>query len=440
MLFRVWIKKFLPRTLFGRALMIIVMPLILLQIVTTHIFYDRHWDTITWRLSSAIAGDIAVTLDSLRNSPDIVERALIFDAVHRHLGLQMTLIPNEILPNEPTESGGLLDRMLTRAMDEQVRRPFRIDTSAYKTQVVIDVQLPDAVLRTVAPGKRLFSSTTYIFIMWMIGTSLVLFAVASIFMRNQIRPIRRLAGAVDRLGKGREIDGEFKIEGATEVRQAAQAFQLMRDRIRRQMRQRTDMLSGVSHDLRTPLTRMKLQLAMLSDSDDVFELKSDVEEMEHMIDGYLAFARGEGDEQVSETDIAELVEESVAVWKRDNVKIDCHIEDKLTASVRPQAVRRCLGNLIANARRYADHVWVHAGRRGEQIEITIDDDGPGIAADRRDDVFRPFFRLDQSRNPETGGTGLGLAIALDVARGHGGDISLEDSPQGGLRARIRLPI
>jgi two-component system osmolarity sensor histidine kinase EnvZ len=206
------------------------------------------------------------------------------------------------------------------------------------------------------------------------------------------------------------------------------------------MRQRTDMLSGVSHDLRTPLTRMKLQLAMLSDSDDVFELKSDVEEMEHMIDGYLAFARGEGDEQVSETDIAELVEESVAVWKRDNVKIDCHVEEKLTASVRPQAVRRCLGNLIANARRYADHVWVHAGRRGEQIEITIDDDGPGIAADRRDDVFRPFFRLDQSRNPETGGTGLGLAIALDVARGHGGDISLEDSPQSGLRARIRLPI
>ena len=440
MLFRVWIKKFLPRTLFGRALMIIVMPLILLQIVTTHIFYDRHWDTITWRLSSAIAGDIAVTLDSLRNRPDVVERALIFDAVQRHLGLQMTLIPNKILPNKPTDSGGLINRMLKRAMDEQVRRPYRIDTSDYKTRVVIDVQLPGAVLRTVAPGKRLFSSTTYIFIMWMIGTSLVLFAVASIFMRNQIRPIRRLAGAVDRLGKGRDINEEFKIEGATEVRQAAQAFQMMRDRIRRQMRQRTDMLSGVSHDLRTPLTRMKLQLAMLRESDGVLELKSDVEEMEHMIDGYLAFARGEGDEQVAETDISELVEEVVGAWKRDNIQIDCHIEVKLTASVRPQAVRRCLENLIANAQRYADHVWVQAGCRSEQIEITIDDDGPGIAADRRDDVFRPFFRLDQSRNTETGGTGLGLAIALDVARGHGGNISLEDSPQGGLRARIRLPI
>jgi two-component system osmolarity sensor histidine kinase EnvZ len=440
MVVRVWIKKFLPRTLFGRALMIIVMPLILLQIVTTHIFYDRHWDTITWRLSSALAGDIAVTLDSLGNNPNVAERALIFDAVHRHLGLKMTLIPQEILPNEPTDAGGLLNRMLKRAMDEQVRRPYRIDTSAYKKQVVIDVQLPDAVLRTVAPGKRLFSSTTYIFIMWMIGTSLVLFAVASIFMRNQIRPIRRLARAVDRLGKGRDIEEEFKIEGATEVRQAAQAFQLMRDRIRRQMRQRTDMLSGVSHDLRTPLTRMKLQLAILSDGDDVCELKSDVEEMEHMIDGYLAFARGEGDEQVTETDIAELVEESVGAWKRDSLRIDCHIEDELKANVKPQAVRRCLGNLIANAQRYADHVWVHAGRRGDQIEITIDDDGPGIVKDRREDVFRPFFRLDQSRNPETGGTGLGLAIALDVARGHGGDLNLEDSPQGGLRARIKLPI
>jgi two-component system osmolarity sensor histidine kinase EnvZ len=185
---------------------------------------------------------------------------------------------------------------------------------------------------------------------------------------------------------------------------------------------------------------MKLQLAMLSDDAEVCELKSDVEEMEHMIDGYLAFARGEGDEPVAETDLAELVEEAVGVWKRDSVTIDCHIEDKLVASVRPQAVRRCLGNLLANARRYADHVWVHAGRRGDQIEITIDDDGPGIANDHRDDVFRPFFRLDESRNPETGGTGLGLAIARDVARGHGGDINLEESPQGGLRALIRLPI
>lgn len=437
---RIWIKKILPRTLFGRALLIIVMPLILLQIVTTHIFYDRHWDTITWRLSSAIAGDIAVALDALRNNPEVSERANIFEAVHRHLGLQMTLIPGEILPNEPVSENGLLDRMLTRAMDEQVRRPYRIDTSAYKTQVVIDVQLPDAVLRIVAPGKRLFSTTTYIFIMWMVGTSLILFAVATIFMRNQIRPIRRLARAVDRMGKGRDIEEEFKIEGATEVRQAAQAFQLMRERIRRQMRQRTDMLSGVSHDLRTPLTRMKLQLAMLSDDAEVCELKSDVEEMEHMIDGYLAFARGEGDEPVAETDIAELVEESVSVWKRDSVTIDCHIEDKLAANVKPQAVRRCLGNLLANARRYANHVWVRAGRRGDQIEVTIDDDGPGIAKVHRDDVFRPFFRLDESRNPETGGTGLGLAIARDVARGHGGDISLEESPQGGLRARIRLPI
>ena len=437
---RIWIKSFLPRTLFGRALLIIVTPLILLQLVTTHIFYDRHWDTITWRLTSAIAGDIAIVLDSLRQEDtEVAKRAKLFDAMHRHLGLQMTLIPGAILPNESTKTNKLLDRMLMRAMDEQVHWPYRIDTSAYRKQVVIDVQLPEAVLRTVAPGKRLFSSTTYIFIMWMIGTSLILFAVASIFMRNQIRPIRRLARAVDRMGKGRDIEEEFKIEGATEVRQTAQAFELMRDRIRGQMRQRTDMLSGVSHDLRTPLTRMKLQLAM-SDDGAVNELKSDVEEMEHMIDGYLAFARGEGDEPAIETDIAELVEESVGAWKRDSITIDCHIEDRLVASVKPQSIRRCLGNLIANARRYADRVWVQAGRRGDQIEITIDDDGPGIAENHREDVFKPFFRLDQSRNPETGGTGLGLAIARDVTRGHGGDIILEESPQGGLRARIKLPI
>jgi two-component system osmolarity sensor histidine kinase EnvZ len=224
------------------------------------------------------------------------------------------------------------------------------------------------------------------------------------------------------------------------VRQAGAAFNRMRERISRQIRQRTDMLSGVSHDLRTPLTRMRLQLAMIKDESAAEELNADLLEMEKMIDGYLTFARGEGDEPVVETDLSGLVESSVAGWQRNGTQIDCHVEGHLHLPVKPDALRRCLNNLISNAHRYGKHIWVGAGRRDDSIDITVDDDGPGIPEDHRQDVFRPFWRLDESRNPETGGTGLGLAIARDIARSHGGDIMLQDSPHGGLRARIHLPV
>ena len=434
------IKRLLPRTLFGRSLLIIVSPLILLQIISTHIFYDRHWDTITRRLSSSIAGDISMVLNLLRDNPTPENRTAIFDSAQNTFDFRITLEPDVILPNKATPANARIDRLLTVALQERISRPFQIDTSSFKEQVIIEVQLANAVLRVVAPGDRLFSSTTYIFIMWMVGSSLILFAVASIFMRNQIRPIRRLARAVDSFGKGRPVEEDFRSGGAQEVRQAATAFNLMRERIQRQIRQRTDMLSGVSHDLRTPLTRMKLQLAMLGSSLEIDELKADVSEMEKMIEGYLTFARGEGDEEAIETNLSGVIEDVVAQWKRNGAAIDVHVEGRLDAWCRPNAIKRCLDNLITNANRYGSHIWLRAGKRDEFTEITIDDDGPGIAEESREEVFRPFFRLDQSRNPETGGTGLGLAIARDIARAHGGDIIMETSPNGGLRALVRLPL
>lgn len=436
-----YIKRFLPRTLFGRSLLIIVSPLILLQIISTHIFYDRHWDTITRRLSSSIAGDISMVLNMLRENPGRENHAAIFERARDTFGFILSFEPDVILPNlKSPPANERIDHFLSIALEQRIGPRFQIDTSAYKDQVIIDVQLPEAVLRVVAPGDRLFSSTTYIFIMWMVGSSLILFAVASIFMRNQIRPIRRLALAVDSFGKGRPVEEDFRSGGALEVRQAASAFNVMRERIHRQIRQRTDMLSGVSHDLRTPLTRMKLQLAMLGRSPEIDELKADVLEMEKMIEGYLTFARGEGDEEAVETDLSEVVEEVVSQWTRNGAAIDAHVEGRLQAWCRPNAVKRCLDNLIANANRYGSQVWIRAGKRGDVTEIAIDDDGPGIEEDQREAVFRPFFRLDQSRNPETGGTGLGLAIARDIARAHGGDIQMETSPHGGLRALVRLPL
>lgn len=439
---RATIKKGLPRTLYGRSLIIIVAPLILLQLVSAWIFYDRHWDTITWRLSANIAGSIRSVMEQMRRHPE--DHAFVFRNAGQTMELAFSYDPGAILPNEPPTRGTiLLDRLLSNALDVYVARPHRIDTSDFTERVLIDVQLAEGVLRVVVPGSRLFSSSTYIFLMWMVGTSLVLFAIASVFMRNQIRPIRRLAHAADRFGKGREPETEaedYKLEGASEVRQAAAAFNLMRRRIIRQMRQRTDMLSGVSHDLRTPLTRMKLQLAMLGESPEAADLKADVAEMERMIEGYLDFARGEGGEPPEPGDLGALVEQVAAGFRRADTPVDCHVEGRIELAYKPNAMRRLVTNLIANAAKYARHVWVRVGLRGGAVEILIDDDGPGIPEADRERVFRPFFRLDRSRNPGTGGTGLGLAIARDIARVHGGDIALEDAPYGGLRARVRIPV
>ncbi len=434
------IKPILPKSLFGRSLMIIITPLVLLQVVSTWVFFDRHWDTTTRRLASSIAGDIAWVIEEMSEGLGAKERAELFTRTRHHKGLQIVLRPNQILPNQKPDYTGIIDSTMAHALQERVQRPFMLDTSSFKTRVIIDIQMPSGVLSIIVPGKRLFSSTTYIFVLWMVGTSLVLFAVASIFMRNQVRPIRRLAEAADTFGKGGEMSHDFRIHGATEVRIAATAFNRMRERINRQIRQRTDMLSGVSHDLRTPMTRMKLQLAMLPDSPEIEDLKSDLTEMEQMIEGYLTFARGDGDEKSVKTDLSDVIAESVATWQRNGISIDLHVEDEINLPLKRKAFGRCIDNLIANASKYGDHIWVRAGRRRNDIDIIIDDDGPGIPETERQNVFRPFYRVEESRNRETGGTGLGLAIARDIARAHGGDITLDASPQDGLRARIRLPV
>jgi two-component system osmolarity sensor histidine kinase EnvZ len=286
--------------------------------------------------------------------------------------------------------------------------------------------------------KRLNTSTTYIFILWMIGSSVLFFVVAAIFLRNQVKSLRRLAAAADGFGKGRPI-AFSKVEGALEVRQAAVAFIQMRDRIQRQIRQRTDMLAGVSHDLRTPLTRMKLALEFMGDDPTAAELKSDVVEMEHLLQVYLDFARGEGTETPVDTDIAALLQDIAAAAAREGKAVSVNEPPELVVPIRPNALRRCLGNLIANGARYGSHVWVTGRPAEDGVDIFVDDDGPGIPPAERDHVFQPFIRLDSSRNPSTGGIGLGLTIARDVARSHGGDVRLETSPQGGLRARVHLP-
>ncbi|MBJ7416864.1 MAG: HAMP domain-containing protein [Niveispirillum sp.] len=432
-----------PATLFARSMLIMMTPVVLAQAIATFVFYDRHWDTMTNRLANSVAGEIALVIEQLSRDGDEKAREETLSMAARHTDILFTWTGGEVLDEPPARLYSGLEETLGQALDDRVRRPWRINSNVAHKWIEIRVQMPDGVLSVLSPERRLYSFTSYLFIIWMLGSSLVLFSIATLFMRNQIRPIRRLAVAADAFGKGRDIS-DFRPEGAVEVRQAAHAFLLMRDRIRRQIAQRTEMLAGVSHDLRTPLTRMKLQLAMMPDMAEVEEIKADVAEMQVMIDGYLSFARGDGEEEERQVDLSLLLAEIAGNARREGARLtlDPMVTqgDAVILPLRLLSLRRCLTNLIGNAARYGRHVWLSLERRGNFVEILIDDDGPGIPEDQREAVFRPFHRLEPSRNQKTGGVGLGLTIARDIARRHGGDILLRDSPQRGLRAIVRLPL
>lgn len=445
---RTAIKSLMPKGLLARSLLILVMPLVLLQIVSAYVFYGTHWDMVTRRMSASLAGDIATVVELMRAYPGTQNRATLFAAASWPMDLDFSMEDGGILDHTGIQNpqSGLvsattginMEDNLYRALQDRLGRPLFINTNALDKSILIQVQLTDGVLSVKTSRKRLYSPTTTIFVLWMVGTSMLLFGIATIFMRNQVRAVRRLAAAVDSFGKGRDVPN-FHPEGAAEVRQAAAAFALMQERIKRQVSQRTEMLAGVSHDLRTPLTRMKLQLAMMQ-GEGVAELEEDVAEMQRMVEGYLAFVRGEGTEKAKVSDLVALLEEIVGKLRREGAVIDLHCEEELSLLCRPTALSRSLMNLAGNAVRYGSHVAVRAGRRADGIEVTIDDDGPGIPADKREDVFKAFVRLEGSRNPKTGGVGLGLTIARDLVRSHGGDLLLEDSPLGGLRVRVRLPL
>ncbi|MDP6954056.1 MAG: ATP-binding protein [Alphaproteobacteria bacterium] len=435
------LRRFLPRGLFGRSLLIVMVPLVLLQAVSAYVFYTRHWEDVGRRLALGLAGEIALLIDAIGADGGQVNAAWLIHRARYDMAVDAQFEPGATLPGRPPHPlFGPVDQTLARVLPERISHPYHFDTRSDPENVRIAVELSTGVLTVTASRKRLFSSTIYVFIGWMVGTSLVLLALAIYFLRRQIRPMRALAHAADSFGKG-VLVADFKPYGATEVRQASRAFLRMRERIRRQLTQRTEMLAGVSHDLRTPLTRMKLQLEMGADAEAVAALKADVADMERMIEGYLAFARGEGSESASEVAIADLLEEVAADALRNGVALGLGaVPEAIQLTLRRNAVKRALTNLVDNAARYGSRVELAAGATREALSITIDDDGPGIPADSREAVLKPFFRLDASRNPGTGSVGLGLSIAADVVRNHGGDLALEDSPLGGLRARVTLPL
>ncbi|MBZ0227744.1 MAG: HAMP domain-containing protein, partial [Bauldia sp.] len=410
-----------------------------LQALVGFVFMERHWQLVTAQLSSTVVGEIAAIVDILDSYPQDADFATITRIANQRMGLNIAVLPPEPLPAAgPKPFFSPLDRVLSQEISSKIGKPFWIDTVGRSNLVEIRIQLDSHVLRVFARRSQTYASNSLIFISWMVGTSVVLLAIAIIFLRNQIRPILQLASAVDDFGKGRAVP-DFRPRGAREVRRATVAFHDMRTRVERQIEQRTAMLAGVSHDLRTILTRFRLQLALIEDSADVDALKKDVDDMNRMLEGYLAFARGDSGEATAETDIDVLLREIGREVKVSGHELRMTFTGEPVVKVRPQGFKRCIVNLVKNACRHAETVAVTGAHEAGLLTITVDDDGPGVPVEEREAIFRPFYRLDEARNIDESGTGLGLSIARDIARSHGGDITLDASPLGGLRVTVTIP-
>ena len=435
-----WLNSVMPKGLFARAVLIIILPMVILQSVVAFVFMERHWNVVTQRLSAGVVADIAALADIYKTYPQDADQSQLRRIAQQRLGLVVDFLPiGEMPPPRPKPFFSLIDQALSEELRKQVARPFWIDTVGKSSQVEIRVQLDNTIMRVFARRNAAYASNSEIFLIWMVGTSVVLLAVALVFLRNQIKPILKLADAAESFGKGRDVPN-FRPRGAREVRRAANAFIEMKARVERTMEQRTAMLAGVSHDLRTILTRFKLELALLDESPEIDAMKKDVDEMARMLEAYLAFARGDTGESAAPTDMAGFLDELKDDAERHGHRTTVVFHGAPVVTVRPAAFKRCLGNLVSNAARYANAIAITGHRDHRYLTVTVDDDGPGIPADQREEVFKPFLRLDDARNQDEGGTGLGLAIARDIARSHGGDITLADSPLGGLRAIVKVPV
>lgn len=431
-LFSFSFKDFFPKTLFKRTFLIIGLPLILVQIVFTVVFLDRYLDSITKNLANNIAQTSKAIADLYEKDP-----GLSSDIAYE-MGVLAQFQPGRRLGSiEKTPLNAWEDRFLNEALqDTFADQPFLLTTAQYT--LTINIQTPKGVMSVSVLRKKLMSRTTILVFIWVFGAALLFLIIASIFMRNQVRPIQRLAEAADRFGKGMDM-ADFKVSGAAEVRQAAKAFNLMRERIRRQLTQRTDMLAGISHDLRTPLTRMKLELALMPSNKKIEAIKKDVIEMEALIEEYLTFVKGHKREKKTLHNLKDIIDACLdSVGQGKGIKRG--EISSFSIEVRATSLKRALKNLLQNAGRYSTESRIKAYKRQGMAHIIIDDNGSGIPVNQRQEVFKPFVRLEKSRNTKTGGVGLGLSIAQDIIHSHGGQISLARSPMGGLRVHVKIPL
>ncbi|MFO1019053.1 MAG: ATP-binding protein [Hyphomonadaceae bacterium] len=434
------LRDIMPKGLYWRTLLIIVAPAALLQLIITLVFLDDHWQATSKRMSQGVAADVALIIQLYEREPTPENFADLQSLALRPLRLEIELQPDAALAVPRCRPwGSTLDRHFLKALRQDIGREIFYDSTCPGPQVIIRVQTPSGILQLKAFRDRLQARSGPLFVMWISGATLFLCIVSVIFIRNQVRPIEQLAEAMERFGRG-EDGGLFRARGAREVRGATLAFFDMRQRIKRYIEQRSQVLAGVSHDLRTPLTRMKLQLALMPPSQEIEDAKRDLSEMEQTLDEYLAFAKGLTEETPERVDLAHLSQEIVADTLRAlGGDISVEVSGDTATPGRARALKRCLANLIDNAAAHGDQVRVTVRGEEEAVTVAVEDNGAGIPEELYEEAFRPFSRLDETRSRHQKGVGLGLAIARDVARSHGGDIILSKSELGGLRATLRLP-
>ncbi|MFV9875272.1 MAG: ATP-binding protein [Rickettsiales endosymbiont of Dermacentor nuttalli] len=431
--------KLIPDTLLARLLMILVIPTALTQIVAAYIFYERHWSDVSEKILNSIAGDVIVVTYFIENS-SVADREKIIALARDNMRLDIQYRVGKMNIKAGFKGEEKLS-LLYKVITSRLRKKTNIQYVNIVGDIRTTIQLNNGFIIVNIPSKRFSTPTTYIFILWMTGTAFILTIIATIFCRNQVRSITKLSKVADDFGKGLKSN-YFKPSGALEVRRAGKAFLQMQERIIRQVSQRTEMLAGVSHDLRTPLTRMKLQLAMFEPSQDIKALEKDINDMEHMIQHYIDFARGEGIEKVQYVCISDLLVQIINTYDMHKISILSDIEMDIMINLKVNIFKRAVMNVIENSVLYAQsQVNISLFNLGEEIKIIIEDDGPGITLDKRDMVFKPFYRLDHSRNLNINGVGLGLSIVREAVNAHGGQIELSESEVlHGLKTIIILPM
>jgi two-component system osmolarity sensor histidine kinase EnvZ len=433
-------RDILPKGLYWRTLLIIVAPAALLQLIITLVFLDDHWQATSKRMGQGVAADVALIIRLYERDPTEATLSDLRELAQNPLRLEIELQPDAPLAMSRCRAwGSALDRLFTRALTQSLDREVWYDSTCPGSQVIIRVPTENGVLQVKAFRDRVQARSGPLFVAWISGATLFLVIASIIFIRNQVRPIEQLSAAMEKFGRGEDA-GHFRVRGAREVRAAALAFFDMRQRIRRHIEQRSQLLAGVSHDLRTPLTRLKLQLALMTPSSEIDAAKRDLDEMQETLDEYLAFAKGIADEAPAEVDISLIAEELVADSRRGGVVVELATPGAVIMPGRARALKRCLANLIDNAASHGDEVRVVIEADADTVRVSVEDNGPGIPEDLYEEAFRPFSRLDETRSRNQKGVGLGLAIARDVARSHGGDIALSPSILGGLCATLRLPL
>ena len=429
-----FIKKLLPKQLFYRALLIVAIPIIILQLTISIVFFDSLWIKTNKGMTRALVGEIKTFINAYEKEEYNKDSLIIL--FQEHLDFNVKFEPYKILPKEDLERWfSPIDRNLRRELKSKISN-YWFDTTSYKNLIDLKIKYGDGYFQFYIPKERVTSSSARLFAFWITLPAFLLITIAIIFLKNQTRPIINLARASEKFGRGEDIE-EFRPSGALEIRQAGFEFEKMRKRIIRHLNQRSEMLSGISHDLRTPLTRIKLQLSFIKDKEISKKLSDDVEEMEKMLNEYLQFASSRSAETTETFDLSELLETTIIKYEKKEITTD--ISKEVFLDGRKNLMQRCFSNLIDNAIKYSTNVYISLRKLNNNILITIDDDGPGIPENERENVFKPFYKIDKSRGDSKSSVGLGLSIASDTVKSHGGNIKLETSPTNGLRIKVILP-